>query len=399
MSEDIAYEIFDALVDQVLMVEDRTLGSEKLGYVARYRGRLRSEDSEALYDQLAEGLKAYNITPLFRWDEDRHAVLLVPGRPQASPGRAWVNLVLFIFTLLSVLLTGGMYGFEGDLPANPLEVVWLFLRSGWPFAVSMLAILAAHEFGHYLVGRWHGVNVSLPFFIPMPFSLFGTMGAFINMKSVPKNRKVLLDISVAGPLAGMVVALPVLVLGLRLSTLDALPLTPPQGMVYQIEGNSILYLLLKYLTFGQLLPAPESYGALGPVAHWLRYFFTGRPLPMGGLDVLLHPVAWAGWAGLLVTSLNLIPAGQLDGGHITYVLFGKKAMQRIWPAVLIGLALLGLVWMGWLIWAGLIFFLGRVHAEPLDTITPLDEKRKWLARLALLVFFLTFTPVPLILVQ
>ena len=100
-----------------------------------------------------------------------------------------------------------------------------------------------------------------------------------------------------------------------------------------------------------------------------------------------------------MTSLNLIPAGQLDGGHITYVLFGKKAMQRIWPAVLIGLAVLGLVWMGWFIWAGLIFFLGRVHAEPLDTITPLDEKRKWLARLALLVFFLTFTPVPLILVQ
>jgi len=395
----IDYEAIDSLVHQVLLVEDRTLGSQKLGYVVRYRGKLRSEDSESLYDQLANGLKPFQITPLFRWDEGRHAILLVPGQPDPKAGRPWLNLVMFILTLLSVLLTGGMYGYDGDLPGNILQAGWIFISRGWPFAVSMLAILAAHEFGHYLVGRKHGVNVSLPFFIPLPFSLFGTMGAFINMKSVPKNRKVLLDVGVAGPLAGMVVALPVLILGLSLSTLDALPASPPAGMMYQIEGNSLLYLLLKFVTFGQLLPAPETYGALGPGLYWVRYFFTGQPLPMGGLDVLLHPVAWAGWAGLLVTSLNLIPAGQLDGGHIMYVLFGRKTMQRIWPVVLIGLGLLGLVWMGWFLWAALIFFLGRVYAEPLDTITPLDEKRKWLGRLALLVFVLTFTPVPLIFVQ
>jgi membrane-associated protease RseP (regulator of RpoE activity) len=399
MSEGIDFEILDGLVNKILHVEDRTLGTDKLGYLVRYRGHLRAEDSEKLYDQLAEELKPMRITPLFRWDDDRHSVLLVPGQPEPKPGRPWLNLLMFVLTLLSVLLTGGMYGYDGELPTDLLQAGWIFLSRGWPFAISMLAILGTHEFGHYLVGRKHGVNVSLPFFIPMPFSLFGTMGAFINMKSIPKNRKALLDIGVAGPLAGMVVAVPVLALGLHLSALDALPVTPPAGMIFQLEGNSLLYLLMKFVTFGQLLPAPESYGVAGSALYWLRYFFTGHPLPMGGVDVMLHPVAWAGWAGLLVTSLNLIPAGQLDGGHITYVLFGRNAMKRIWPLVLLVLGLLGLVWTGWFLWAALIFFLGRVHAEPLDTITPLDEKRKWLGRLALLVFILTFTPVPLIFVS
>jgi membrane-associated protease RseP (regulator of RpoE activity) len=134
---------------------------------------------------------------------------------------------------------------------------------------------------------------------------------------------------------------------------------------------------------------------LSPLLYWLRYFFTAHPLPFGGMDVSLHPVAWAGWGGLLITSLNLIPAGQLDGGHMMYVLFGQERARRILPVILVALMGMGFIWPGWWLWALIIFFIGRAYAEPLDQITPLDTKRKLLAALGLVVFFLLFTPVPL----
>jgi membrane-associated protease RseP (regulator of RpoE activity) len=224
------------------------------------------------------------------------------------------------------------------------------------------------------------------------------MGAFINMRRPPKNRRALVDIGIAGPLSGLFFAIPILILGLSLSSLDVLPAQVPEGMSYQLEGNSVLYLALKYLVFGKLLPEPPDYNGLSPFLYWLTYFFTGKPVPMGGVDVMIHPVAWAGWAGILVTGLNLLPAGQLDGGHMLYVLFGKNAARRVYPIVLAGLLILGIFWNGWWLWAVLIFFLGRTHAEPLDQITPLDKRRKILAASALVLFFLTFTPVPLTLV-
>lgn len=398
MDIDYPYEQLDALVGRIFIIEDKTIGAARLGYIMRYHGRLRMEDSAAAYDQLSAQLRPMGITPLFRWEDDRQTIILIPGLPAPRASNAWINLVLFIATLLTVLFSGALYGLEGPLPSDPLQIVLLFLQRGWPFAASMIAILGAHEFGHYLMGRYHGVHVTLPYFIPMPFSPFGTMGAFINMKEPPKNRRQLLDIGIAGPLAGLVVALPVLFLGLSLSKIDQLPLTPLPGTSLSLEGNSVLYLFMKFFVFGRLLPAPPSYGDLSPLLYWVRYFFTGQPFPMGGIDVMLHPVAMAGWAGLLVTAMNLIPAGQLDGGHILYVLFGRRNAQRLYPLILVALALLGLVWTGWWLWAVIIFMVGRFYAEPLDQITPLDNRRKLLAVLALVVFFLTFTPVPLVLI-
>jgi membrane-associated protease RseP (regulator of RpoE activity) len=151
---------------------------------------------------------------------------------------------------------------------------------------------------------------------------------------------------------------------------------------------------MKFIVFGQWLPEPQNFQGIAPIIYWFRYFFTGRPVPFGGVDVLLHPIAWAGWAGLLVTALNLIPAGQLDGGHVLFVLVGQKA-RAVVPFILVFLLVLGTVWSGWWLWAFLIFFLGRVFAEPLDQITPLDGRRKAVAIFGLLVFFLVFTPVPL----
>jgi len=191
----------------------------------------------------------------------------------------------------------------------------------------------------------------------------------IRMKAPITNRRVMLDIGAAGPLIGLAVTIPVLVLGLSLSQVQPLPV----DQAYSIEGNSLLYLLIKYAMFGRWLPG-------------------------NGVDVFVHPVAFAGWAGLLVTSLNLLPAGQLDGGHVLYSLLGDRARRLTWPIILILGALGVLLWPGWLLWAGLVFLFGQGHPGPLDSITQLDTRRKIVAVVVLVLFVLTFTPVPLTLI-
>jgi membrane-associated protease RseP (regulator of RpoE activity) len=354
-------------------------------------------DSIQAYDHLKPLFASQGLTLMLRAEGDSHVVLGVQGLIRPRPSNPVINLLLFGATLLSVLLAGALYGYAGPEPGNAGELLVGLIRSlpaGIPFAASLLAILLAHEFGHYLVARFHKTAVTLPYFLPFPGSPFGTLGAFIQLKEPPKNRRVLLDIGLAGPLAGLAVAIPILLFGLAISQVTQLPSTTRLAANQVLEGNSILYLAGKFLVTGKLLPEPVSYGGVGPLVYWLRYFFFGLPTPFGGLDVQLSPVAWAGWAGLLVTALNLIPAGQLDGGHLLYVLLGKRA-SRLLPYLIVALVGLGLVWTGWWLWAALIFFLGRTHAQPMDEITPLDATRKALAVFGLLVFLLTFTPVPL----
>jgi len=252
-----------------------------------------------------------------------------------------------------------------------------------------MGILLAHEFGHYLVSRYHKTPATLPYFIPLPFPPLGPMGAAILMKGVPKNKRILFDIGVAGPLAGMVVAIPVLFYGLSLSSLSTIQANTSSF----IEGNSLIYLFAKFAVFGKFLPEPATFGGWPPFLYWLRYFFTGQPSPIGGIDVFIHPVAFAGWAGLLVTALNLVPAGTLDGGHVVYSLFGEKA-RKAFPFLIAIMAVLGIFWSGWWLWAFLLFWLGRVNAETLDQITPLDPRRRVVAILVIVLFVLVFTPVP-----
>ena len=410
-------EVLTSIVSRLFRVDEVTHSDPKQGYFLRYRGELLRDSVEA-YDQLAEALRPYDITPLFRTEDGRQTVLLVRGTIHPKPGRAWINLLLFALTVLSVLFAGAIYSYVGPLPNDTLGQIWTLVTHlwvGWPFAVSLLAILLAHEFGHYFVGRARGAAVSLPYFIPFPISFLGTMGAFIQLKSLPKNKRALFDLAVAGPLAGLVVAIPVLILGLALSpvettrntfytktanNLDVCPNTANIGDTYScpddnfLEGNSILYLGLKYLVKGELLPSPP-HSTLPPLLYWVRYFFTGSPIPVGGKDVMTGPVAMAGWAGLLVTFLNLIPAGQLDGGHVIFTVFGKR-VNLIVPVILAVTVLLGFFWSGWWLWAFLIFVLGRSHAEPLDQITQLDSSRKALAVLMLVIFLLVLTPVPFV---
>jgi membrane-associated protease RseP (regulator of RpoE activity) len=385
-------EVLNNLVSRVFRVEDVTLGEPARGLIARYRGHLLYEDTVAAYDQLSESLHPYGITPLFRVDKGQQVIYLTPRRPDPKPARSSINVILFILTVLSVMLVGGTAP-SGPAPEGFGGQVMYFLQtllSGWPYALSLMSILLAHEFGHYLMSRHHKTPATLPYFIPLPFPPLGTMGAAIVMQGTPKNKRVLFDIGVAGPLAGMAVAVPILFLGLSLSHLDVV--RPVGGMV-EMEGNSILYLLAKFLAFGKLLPSPASFGAVTPFGYWLRYFFTARPIPVGAIDVFISPVAFAGWAGLLVTALNLIPAGTLDGGHVVYSWFGDKA-AKAFPVIMAILLALGLFWNGWWIWAMLLLWLGRVHAEPLDQITELNPARLVIAAITILIFLVTFSPVP-----
>lgn len=253
----------------------------------------------------------------------------------------WPNVVLFLLTIFSTFLIGGlMYSFP------------------------ILSILVAHEMGHYLASRKYGVRSSLPYFIPFPLPPFGTLGAVIRTKSPIPHRKALFDIGSWGPLFGLALAIPAVVVGLLLSEVVDVSKLPDHSTSL---GNSPLLSLLQRICLGDLPP---------------------------GTDVVLHPIAYAGWVGLFITSLNLLPTGQLDGGHIIYALFGSHS-KIIFRLTLLGITLICLIYnLGWLLLVIILFFIGYKHPPPLDDQTPLDWRRKVIGGLAFLIFFTAFTPVP-----
>jgi len=381
-------EVFTSCVSRIFLIEDVTSEDPRKGFFLRYRGQLLSEDSAQSYDQLTESLSPYNAMPLFRVEEGRQVIYIAPKQPEPPKDKVSTNILLFVLTVFSVLLAGAQP--EGPMPNDAVGQILMLAKSiftGWPFALSLLGILVSHEFGHYFMSRYHKTPATLPYFIPLPFlSPLGTMGAAIIMRGTPKNKRVLFDIGIAGPIAGLIVAIPVLFYGLSLSKLGTIS-PDPNGF---IEGNSLLYFFAKFVIFGKLLPAPlEPQGIL----YWVRYFLTGGPIPFGGADVFIHPVAFAGWAGILVTALNLVPAGTLDGGHVIYGLFGDRS-RKAFPLIVGLLVALGFFWSGWWLWAALLFWLGRVHAQPLDQITTLDPTRRLIGYAMIIVFLLVFTPVP-----
>ncbi|MFB3924537.1 MAG: site-2 protease family protein [Syntrophales bacterium] len=277
-------------------------------------------------------------------------------RPENEVRRLpYVNIILFFITLATTLFAGALQ--QGVDPLEDPALIW----KGIPFSFTLLLILGAHEFGHYFISKRHGVAVTLPFFLPAP-SFIGTFGAFIKMKSPIMDRRTLLDIGVAGPLSGVAVAIPVLIVGLVLS--EIIPAAPQKGISL---GTSLLFSFFNWIVHG-------------PISDHM--------------DVLLHPVAFSGWIGLLVTSLNLLPVGQLDGGHVAYAIFGRK-QQVIARIVMIVLLALGITsWTGWLVWAAFLFFLGTSHPPVVYDWIPLDYRRKWIGWIALFLFVATFTPKP-----
>ncbi|MEK6613507.1 MAG: site-2 protease family protein, partial [Candidatus Binatota bacterium] len=224
-------------------------------------------------------------------------------------------------------------------------------------------ILLVHEMGHYLMSRHHGVKATLPYFIPAP-SFIGTFGAFIKMTSPPPDRRSLFDVAAAGPVAGLVLAIPAVIVGLQLSTIS-----PDERTGGGIAlGSSLLLSFLSKITLGVL---PDE------------------------ANILMHPVGFAGWIGLLVTAMNLLPVGQLDGGHVSYALFGER---HIWigRVALVAMLSLGFLrwWDGWLVWGLLLLFMGLRHPPPLDPYTPLDAKRRFMGWLMLAILAVTFIPIP-----
>jgi membrane-associated protease RseP (regulator of RpoE activity) len=343
--------------------------------MASFSGQLLLE-SEAAYEKLDALCAPLDLLPAFREGtaESPHIVHLLRGRPNPSP-RGWVlNLILFVLTFATVLMAGALIGIaESDAVSAQVEqcldaggdfaCIIPHIWRGFPYAISLLLILGAHEFGHYFLARRHKLAVTLPYFIPFPSS-FGTMGAFIQLRQPMRNRKMLMDVGAAGPLIGLLFAIPIVAVGIATSPINVIT---PNGST---EGNSFLYALLKTIIFGRFYPS-------------------------GGEDMYMNQLAQAGWTGLFVTALNLIPVGQLDGGHTLYALIGRRARYLYYPllAVVIGLSLIPNNEV-WLLWVILLFLFGRIHAVPLDDLTPLDPLRKRVALLALFVFIIIFVPVP-----
>lgn len=396
-------------VGEVMDIEDITLPLDSAPL--RFRGHLTLPSDQA-FDQLRPAFEAVGYTPHLRRDEGLDVVSAIPGvfhgRRQGIP---WVNVALLVATILSVFYVGVQGelfvplfdvisaritgevpgGLNGQLMPTGPELAEA-LGTGVLYTLALLGILGAHEMGHYIMARRHNVDVTLPFFIPLPINILGTMGAVIAMREPAPNRRIQFDIGVAGPIAGLIVAVPVMVIGLMLSTvgtqetfLQEIPEPIRDQTIFFQEGQSLAYLGLKYLVFGDVLPS-------------------------GDLDVWVHPIAFAAWAGFLVTMLNLLPVGQLDGGHVMFGLFGNKARLARWPiiAALAVMAAAGALndagitdlpfgWSGWWIWILILLFMARRHAPVLDEITELDAPRKAVGIAMLVVFVLIFTPQPLVL--
>ncbi len=304
--------------------------------------------------------------------------------PEPGKTRLGLHVALFFATLASLFLTGAYYGGHVPEEAGLMETLRA-LPQGWKFAVPLMAILLVHELGHYVAARIHRVPATLPFFVPAPLlSPFGTFGAVILMPDRIRRRDALLDIGAAGPLAGLVVAIPVVLIGLGTSIVEPLP------DVYQMEGQSLFYLAMKRVM-------------LGPIAD--------------GSDVLMNATAFAGWTGLFVTALNLLPIGQLDGGHIAYALVGPRwdKYARWVHLGLLGVFAYNMLRFGlpvfergasigqaignstfWLFWFFILLWMRRrtgINHPPTDP-GPLSPARRIVAGVCLGLFVLLFMPTP-----
>lgn len=313
-----------------------------------------------------------------RWDRDEDKIILeetpigpgpdhvaVEDDDEESSFSRWIlPILLFLLTVFTTLWAGAYQSYNGTIrgPVAFLSEHPDLLWNGIPFAATLLFILVTHELGHFVLSKIHRVPASLPLFIPGPPHFIGTFGAIIRIRGPILNRRALFDIGVAGPLAGFVVALGALIVGLNLSTV--VDRTATFGLQL---GEPLLLKFMAWLIIGSLPPQA---------------------------DVLLHPIAFAAWFGLFVTSLNLIPIGQLDGGHVAYALWGRR-QRTVAFAVIPILIVLGFVgWPGWFLWAFMAGIWGLGHPPVRDPHAPLGKGRTLVGWIALSVFVLTFAPVP-----
>ncbi|MDE3154902.1 MAG: site-2 protease family protein [Acidobacteriota bacterium] len=299
-------------------------------------------------------------------------VYLPPPKGKAAGkfrDRTWLVVLLFLATMFLTTAVGASQyaAFASNFLNVPIAVNWALVVRGLWYSVTILAILGAHEFGHYFACRYYDVDASLPYFLPAPLPLTGTLGAFIRIREPIPSKRMLFDIGIAGPIAGFIVAVPALFLGISMSRVIPLP---PDFQGLQL-GEPLLFKAAEWLIWGS-------------IPH--------------GWSLNLHPVGFAAWFGMLATALNLFPIGQLDGGHVTYAVLGRRStyITIAMMAVTVGLTFLSLSWAAWtVLLAIMLFSFGLRHPRTLDEHVPLDRKRLWLALFALIMFVLCFTPTPI----
>jgi membrane-associated protease RseP (regulator of RpoE activity) len=279
---------------------------------------------------------------------------------------------LFLLTIASTTSAGGLhylsflFPFSDALPH--ISTISLIVHGFW-YSFSILAILGCHELGHYYACKYYQVDASRPYFLPMPFLLTGTLGAFIRIRAPIPGKRALFDIGIAGPIAGFLVAVPVLLVGMHMSTIVRVP-ENFRGDVYEL-GEPLLFKAAEWLTFGRILD---------------------------GYSVNMHPMAFAAWFGMLATALNLFPIGQLDGGHISYAVLGRRStlVTMVMVPCLVGLSFVSTSWVVWTVLTiAMLLAFGPRHPRVVDEEMPLDSSRMWLAVFALLMFVLCFTPAPI----
>jgi len=331
---------------------------EKFGSIVEvFENKIRVifyENPDKAIQELRQKLSPRGI--IFKVTKEKDYFVLTFAETGEEKNNVFIPILLLILTIFTTLIAGALQ--QGYVPWQN----WSYLWKGAPFSFAVILILGGHELSHFIAAKKNGVKTTFPYFIPFPNPLIGTMGAFIRVKSPITDRKALIEMGASGPIASFLIAIPFSIYGLMNSKIVELH----EGNISL--GTPIIFQILSKLTLGNV--------------------------PKDSM-VLLHPVAFAGWLGFFVTALNLIPVGQLDGGHILFGIFGKKAHYLISRILILILLPLGFLWNGWWTWAILLLILGSRHPAPLYWEEKLPLSAKYLAIASLLIFILCFVPVPI----
>ena len=335
--------------------------------------RLDEETLEEKFDDLRRVLSDKGYIPMLRYEKGEHAIYVIK-KPKIKKKPIWVNILLLVATVFTTTLAGALQwvGIYEQAWAEKASFPDIIIKSLEPsylldgllfFSIPILLILGIHEMGHYYASKKHNLDTSLPYFIPVPPPfILGTFGALISTREPMPNRKTLLDVGVAGPISGFLVTILVLIFGL-----------------YLMQENPI-----------EIIPTGNEITVMYPlVVQGLSNLFTIPP------DTIMHPTLFAGWVGCFITALNLLPIGQLDGGHVVKALLKDNHKYVGW-AVIFAVIALSMFYTGWLLFLFIILFLiGTQHQPPLNELSPLDNKRKILGIIALVIFIICFAPIPM----
>lgn len=331
---------------------------------AAFYCRIDKETLEKRFDDLRRSLSEKGYIPMLRYEQGEHIIVVVK-KPKTKVTPIWINFVLLIATVFTTTLAGSLQWVSiSNAPIEEIISPVYLIKGLLFFSIPLMLILGIHEMGHYYISKRHNLDTSLPFFIPVPPPfILGTFGALISTKEPIPDRKALLDVGISGPIAGFIVAIIVSLVGLFLMQQDPILVTGTQE-----DQITIVFPL---------------------ILQGLSSFFT---IPK---NAVIHPTLFAGWVGIFLTALNLLPVGQLDGGHVARALLKDKHKYTSWIVTILILGL-GLFYTGWLFFAFIVLFLlGTQHQPPLNEFSPLDKKRILLGIIAFIIFVICFAPIPM----